>query len=66
MNEFQVTVTYTYQVSDADLAKYYDTTDLVEAALIDERNYNDDPRLLCDDLTGPRDDFKVLVKARKL
>jgi hypothetical protein len=65
--EFQVTATYTYRVTAEELQRYYDTVDPVSAALIDERNYNDIPYLLGEEVSQNRpDDFKVLVKARKL
>lgn len=67
MNRFTVTLTWTYDVDDASLRKYYDTDDPDAAAAIDTKNYNDYPYFAGEEINeGHTANFKAVVKAEKL
>ena len=61
---FRVKVEYSYETTGADLKKYYDTTDLTEAATIDTNNLYDDPQFIADDLAH-RGKYTVTINAAR-
>lgn len=48
--KFRVTVTYEYDVTQEEAEKYYETTDPIEMAEIDEENMNRSTRVILDDI----------------
>lgn len=66
MNRFTVTVTYSYDVSDKNLVSDYQTIDLDEAALIDERNLENMPYYIGEEIAGGVDNLQIHVKAERL
>lgn len=66
MNRFTVNVSYTYEVPDEDLAKHYDTTDLKEAAAVDESNYRNYPYLFAEEVCNGVENFSATVTAEKV
>lgn len=66
MNKFTVVVTWSYTMSDEDLQRYYDTSDLEAAALIDETNYTQEPGLIGEEISlALPEDLKIQVLAHK-
>lgn len=64
--KFTVTLTYEYYKSEEDLERFYDTTDLEEAAAIDQKNFEDEPEFIVEDLNQNRRPFTVTVKAEEV
>lgn len=64
--EFKVTLTYTYRKSQGDLERFYGTTDLVEAAEIDRKNFQDEPEFISEDLNYYDRPFTVTVTAEEV
>lgn len=67
MNRFTVTITYHYDVDNETLVRDYDTIDLDEAALIDERNMENMHYTIGEDINcGLAQNVQVHVKAERL
>lgn len=66
MNRFTVTISYTYDVDDETLAKNYETSNLVEAAAIDEYNYKNYSYLSAEEISHGVDNYTATVTAEKL
>ncbi len=64
--KFTVTLEYSYYKTQADLERYYDTTDLEEAAAIDQTNFANEPEFIIEDLSQNRHPFTVTVKAEEV
>lgn len=60
---FTVTLRLSYTKTDEELAKYYDTLDIVEAAAIDQKNYLDEPEFLTEDIAQNGRPYTVEVTA---
>jgi hypothetical protein len=65
MNRFYVTVTYSYDVPDDILARDYDTTDLRDAAAIDQENLRNYSYLLGEEV-AIADNAWIYVRADKV
>ena len=59
MNDFNVTVTFTYSASDEESDAWYQTRDPAEIAAIDQQGWSDDPIAL--GATIAEHDYKVAV-----
>lgn len=62
---FSVTVTYKYETTGADLAQYYDTRNLSEAAEIDRNNLQSYPEHIAQDLDYHGRNYEVRVSAAR-
>lgn len=62
---FRVTVNYQYETTGANLKAYYGTTDLSEAALIDQNNLYDDPQYIAEDLNANGEKYTVKISAAR-
>ncbi len=65
LNRFFVTVTYSYDVPDADLLSDYDSMDLEEAASIDQGNLYREPYYISEQFNEATD-AQVVVRAERV
>ena len=66
INEFTVTLSYSYRVDDDTLEWAYATTDLEEAARIDQESFLRYPDCLVEDLADKAINPQVTVTAKRL
>lgn len=65
-SRFTMTLTYEYTRTPRELEVFYGTTDLTEAAAIDQRNFVEDPDFITDELKWSNRPFTVTVHAEEI